>query len=41
MFIVVTDVTCQMQQWLTGGVGGNGHGLLYRDTGAGPQYRAF
>jgi hypothetical protein len=40
-FILVRDVMCQMQHWLTGRVRGNGHGLLYRYTGAGPQTRVF
>jgi len=40
-FILVRDVMCQKQHWLTGRVRGNGHGLLYRYTGAGPQTGVF
>jgi hypothetical protein len=40
-FILVRDVMCQMQHWLTGRVRGSGHGLLYRYTGAGPQTRVL
>jgi hypothetical protein len=41
LFMLLRDVTCQMQHWLTGRVRGNGHGRFYRYTGAGPQNRVF